>query len=79
MLIRPTLITNQDFLIVMNNHAKYPFPEDTTGLRLTELTHFYDVAHATGYDIDFISPKTLKISNSFLPDIFIRIMPRTFT
>lgn len=44
-------------LIVMTNHAKYPSREDTTGLWVTELTHFYDVATAAGYEMDFISPK----------------------
>ena len=41
----------------MTNHDKYPSREDTTGLWVTELTHFYDVAHKAGYQMDFISPK----------------------
>jgi Putative intracellular protease/amidase len=44
-------------LVVMTNHAKYPSREDTTGLWVTELTHFYDVARKAGYDMDFVSPK----------------------
>lgn len=44
-------------LVVMTNHDKYPSREDTTGLWVTELTHFYDVAHKAGYQMDFISPK----------------------
>ena len=44
-------------LVVMTNHAKYPSREDTTGLWVTELTHFYDVARQAGYEMDFISPK----------------------
>uniref|UniRef100_A0AAR5QG36 DJ-1/PfpI domain-containing protein n=1 Tax=Dendroctonus ponderosae TaxID=77166 RepID=A0AAR5QG36_DENPD len=41
----------------MTNHAKYPSRDDTTGLWVTELTHFYDVARKAGYDMDFVSPK----------------------
>ncbi|KQW93142.1 type 1 glutamine amidotransferase domain-containing protein [Acinetobacter guillouiae] len=44
-------------LVVMTNHDKYPSRKDTTGLWVTELTHFYDVAHKAGYQMDFISPK----------------------
>lgn len=44
-------------LVVMTNHDKYPSREDTTGLWVTELTHFYEVAHKAGYQMDFISPK----------------------
>lgn len=41
----------------MTNHATYPTRTDKTGLWLTELTHFYDVAAAAGYDMDFVSPQ----------------------
>lgn len=44
-------------LVVMTNHSKYPTRKDTTGLWVTELTHFYDVARKAGYDMDFVSPK----------------------
>lgn len=44
-------------LVVMTNHSAYPTRTDTTGLWLTELTHFYDVAKAAGYEMDFVSPK----------------------
>lgn len=44
-------------LVVMTNHAQYPTRSDTTGLWLTELTHFYDVAQAAGLQMDFVSPK----------------------
>ncbi len=44
-------------LVVMTNHSAYPTRSDTTGLWLTELTHFYDVALAAGYDMDFVSPR----------------------
>lgn len=44
-------------LVVMTNHSKYPTREDVTGLWVTELTHFYDVAHKAGYEMDFISPQ----------------------
>lgn len=43
-------------LVVMTNHSAYPTRSDTTGLWLTELTHFYDVALAAGYKMDFVSP-----------------------
>ncbi len=38
------------------NHSAYPSRSDKTGLWLTELTHFYDVALAAGYEMDFVSP-----------------------
>lgn len=47
---------NGKILVVMTNHSAYPFRSDKTGLWLTELTHFYDVALAAGYDMDFVSP-----------------------
>ena len=37
-------------LVVMTNHSAYPTRSDTTGLWLTELTHFYDIALAAGHD-----------------------------
>lgn len=40
-------------LVVMTNHSAYPTRSDKTGLWLTELTHFYDVAKAAGYDMGF--------------------------
>ncbi|WP_335976331.1 type 1 glutamine amidotransferase domain-containing protein [Acinetobacter calcoaceticus] len=43
-------------LVVMTNHSAYPTRSDKTGLWLTELTHFYDVALASGYKMDFVSP-----------------------
>lgn len=44
-------------LVVMTNHAVYPSRSDHTGLWLTELTHFYDIAQTAGYDMDFVSPQ----------------------
>lgn len=44
-------------LVVMTNHAQYPNRPDTTGLWLTELTHFYEVFHEAGISMDFASPK----------------------
>lgn len=44
-------------LVVMTNHAAYPTRSDKTGLWLTELTHFYDVAQAAGLQMDFVSPE----------------------
>ncbi len=43
-------------LVVMTNHSRYPSRTDKTGLWLTELTHFYDVARAAGWQMDFVSP-----------------------
>ncbi|EPF6153698.1 type 1 glutamine amidotransferase domain-containing protein [Acinetobacter baumannii] len=48
--------TNGKILVVMTNHSAYPSRLDKTGLWLTELTHFYDVASAAGYEMDFVSP-----------------------
>ncbi|EHU3266821.1 type 1 glutamine amidotransferase domain-containing protein [Acinetobacter baumannii] len=47
---------NGKILVVMTNHLAYPSRSDKTGLWLTELTHFYDVASAAGYEMDFVSP-----------------------
>lgn len=47
---------NGKILVVMTNHSAYPSRSDKTGLWLTELTHFYEVALAAGYDMDFVSP-----------------------
>ncbi|ENX41437.1 type 1 glutamine amidotransferase domain-containing protein [Acinetobacter sp. NIPH 2100] len=44
-------------LVVMTNHSAYPTRSDHTGLWLTELTHFYDIAEAAGYEMDFVSPQ----------------------
>lgn len=48
-------------LVVMTSHAQYPNRPDTTGLWLTELTHFYEVFHAAGIQMDFTSPKGGKV------------------
>ena len=48
--------TSGKILVVMTNHSAYPSRSDKTGLWLTELTHFYDVALAAGYEMDFVSP-----------------------
>lgn len=48
--------TNGKILVVMTNHSAYPSRSDKTGLWLTELIHFYDVALAAGYEMDFVSP-----------------------
>ncbi|HEX4855167.1 MAG TPA: type 1 glutamine amidotransferase domain-containing protein [Limnobacter sp.] len=44
-------------LVVMTNHSKYPSRDDSTGLWLTELTHFYEVFSQAGIPMDFMSPK----------------------
>jgi putative intracellular protease/amidase len=43
-------------LAILTNHSAYPSRLDTTGLWLTELTHFLDVLNAASYDVDFVSP-----------------------
>lgn len=48
-------------LVVMTNHSEYPSRDDSTGLWLTELTHFYEVFHAAGVAMDFVSPKGGKV------------------
>ncbi len=44
-------------LVVLTNHSKYPSRDDTTGLWLTELTHFYEVFNEAGIPMDFVSPR----------------------
>lgn len=44
-------------LVVMTNHSKYPTRDDSTGLWLTELTHFYEVFDEAGIEMDFVSPQ----------------------
>lgn len=48
---------NRQILVIMTNHASYPSRADTTGLWLTELTHFTEVVEAAGYTTVFASPK----------------------
>ena len=43
-------------LIVLTNHEQYPESDDTTGLWLGELVHFYDLLQKAGYEMDFVSP-----------------------
>lgn len=47
---------NRQILVVMTNHSEYPTREDTTGLWLTELTHFTDVVENAGFNTVFASP-----------------------
>ncbi|RKS28245.1 putative intracellular protease/amidase [Pseudomonas sp. WPR_5_2] len=47
---------DRQILVIMTNHASYPSRTDTTGLWLTELTHFTDVVEAAGYTTVFASP-----------------------
>ncbi|MDO5059943.1 MAG: type 1 glutamine amidotransferase domain-containing protein, partial [Neisseria sp.] len=44
-------------LVVLTNHADYPSRKDHTGLWVTELTHFFEVADQAGFTMDFVSPK----------------------
>nr|WP_234016639.1 type 1 glutamine amidotransferase domain-containing protein [Pseudomonas palleroniana] len=48
---------DRQILVIMTNHSSYPSRTDTTGLWLTELTHFTDVVEAAGYTTVFASPK----------------------
>lgn len=43
-------------LVIVTNHADYPSRPDKTGLWLTELTHFWDLLQAAGFDMDIASP-----------------------
>ncbi|PTT99893.1 type 1 glutamine amidotransferase domain-containing protein, partial [Pseudomonas sp. HMWF031] len=52
-----TATRDRQILVIMTNHASYPTRTDTTGLWLTELTHFTDVVEAAGYTTVFASPK----------------------
>lgn len=49
--------TKRKVLIVVTNHSQYPTRTDSTGLWLTELTHFYDIIKEAGYEIDLASPQ----------------------
>lgn len=53
---QPIPPTKGKILVVMTNHADYPSRPDKTGVWVTELTHFYDVADKAGYQMDFVSP-----------------------
>ncbi|MDF9897565.1 type 1 glutamine amidotransferase domain-containing protein [Pseudomonas laurylsulfatiphila] len=55
----PSTVVAQDrqILVIMTNHASYPSRTDSTGLWLTELTHFTDVVEAAGYTTVFASPR----------------------
>ena len=50
-------IPNRKIAVVMTNHAGYPDSGGETGLWLSELVHFFDLFHARGYSLDFVSPK----------------------
>ncbi|WP_338524222.1 type 1 glutamine amidotransferase domain-containing protein [Pseudomonas batumici] len=52
-----TVAKDRQILVILTNHASYPSRTDTTGLWLTELTHFTDVVEAAGYTTVFASPK----------------------
>lgn len=60
--VTPTVTTSQArqsdrVLVVMTNHSEYPSRSDSTGLWLTELTHFYELFSQAGIPMDFVSPK----------------------
>ncbi len=55
--VKTSTTSHGKILVVLTNHSAYPNRTDTTGLWLTELTHFYDVALAAGYEMDFVSPQ----------------------
>ena len=49
-------MTAQRILIVVTNSSDYEKVGYRTGLWLSELTHFWDVAEAAGFDMDIASP-----------------------
>lgn len=53
----PVVATNRQILVIMTNHSRYPSRSDSTGLWLTELTHFTETVEAAGYTTVFASPK----------------------
>ncbi|SNS63814.1 Putative intracellular protease/amidase [Pseudomonas segetis] len=55
--VSTAIVEDRQILVIMTNHASYPSRADTTGLWLTELTHFTDVVEAAGYTTVFASPK----------------------
>lgn len=48
-------------LVILTNHSQYPSRSDSTGLWLTELTHFTDVVESAGYETVFASPQGGKV------------------
>lgn len=50
-------IATNKILVVMTNHQDYPTRTDSTGLWLTELTHFIDIVEGAGFKTDFVSPQ----------------------
>lgn len=55
-IMKKELVGDKKILIIVTNHSDYPTRTDKTGLWVTELTHFYDVMIAAGFDIDIASP-----------------------
>lgn len=51
----------RQILVVMTNHSSYPSRPDSTGLWLTELTHFTDLVEAAGHTTVFASPLGGKV------------------
>lgn len=47
---------DKKILVIVTNHSNYPTRTDKTGLWVTELTHFYDVMSAAGFEMDIASP-----------------------
>lgn len=58
---QPVDTEDRRILVIMTNHSEYPTRSDSTGLWLTELTHFTDVVEEAGYETVFASPKGGKV------------------
>ena len=59
--VPPPQVDKAQILVVMTNHSEYPTRSDSTGLWLTELTHFTDIVEAAGYETVFTSPQGSEI------------------
>ena len=57
-----TTSEHRKILVVMTNHSEYPTRSDSTGLWLTELTHFTDIVEGSGYETVFTSPEGSKVN-----------------
>ena len=52
---------------MVTNVSHYADPAEPTGLWLSELTHAYDIAEASGYEQQIVSPKSGKSPLVWLP------------
>src|SRR6056297_1795380 len=54
---KTTEVAKKKILFVVTSHDQLGNTGKSTGFYLSEVTHPWDVLHAAGYEIDFVSPK----------------------